>query len=60
MSEKCHIRTFAPQQARNQPITFISAREHPRECRALLDANCTALHSANFVNDVTYLTLDRM
>ena len=61
MSQKCHIRTFVPQQTRDQPITFINAREHPRKCRALLfDTNCSALHSAKFVNDFTHLICDRM
>jgi hypothetical protein len=40
---------------------FIGARQRHRECRTLLfDSNCAALHSDNFVNDITYPARDRM
>src|SRR6267143_1694440 len=56
-----HIRTLAPQQDTHSADHFIGAREHHWECRTLLfDSNCAALHSANFVNDITYPTGDRM
>jgi hypothetical protein len=39
----------------------VRASERHRECRTLLfDSNCAALHSANFVNDITCPTGDRM
>jgi hypothetical protein len=56
-SGSCHIRTLAPQQDTHSADHFIGAREHYRECRTLLFAsNCAALHSAGFVNGITYPT----
>ena len=46
--------SLAPQQDTHAADHFIGAREHRRECRTLrFDSNCAALHSANFVNDIT-------
>jgi hypothetical protein len=56
-----HILTLAPQQDTHSADHFIGAREHHRELRTLLfDSNCAALHSANFVNDITCPTGDPM
>jgi hypothetical protein len=56
-----HTRTPAPQQDTHSADYVIGAREHHRACRILLfDSNCAALHSADFVNDITCPTGDRM